>query len=501
MCSPEPLRHEQDFSRAGSEISHQTADNCRAANPMKLNRIILASLATVLTALLSAASVAARQPNVLILLSDDQGYADLGVQGSKDIPTPNIDRLAHQGLRCTQGYVSSAMCSPSRAGLLTGRSQSRFGHDINWEPDWPVDPNDQRGLPLAEKTMADHLKAAGYRTGIVGKWHLGEAAPFHPNRRGFDDFFGFIGGGHNYFCGDYRDQPPQNHYNTPLERNGEYQPVTPGYLTAVLGDEAAAFIHRNKEKPWLLYAAFNAPHTPMQATPELLERVKHIADERRRTYAAMVVGMDDAVGTILKQLQQDGLEECTLIFFLSDNGGPPEDNASSNGPLRGRKGQMWEGGIRVPFIAKWKGVLPAGKTYDRPVSSLDILPTALAAAGASSVASQPLDGVDLMPYFTGKKSGDPHARLFWRIAERDIWAVRSGDHKLVQQFGKRGLYDLSSDVGESKNQYDQLPDVRDRLQKAHDEWSAALPKPLWTVLKTVPTKPAEAEKTGKSGTQ
>jgi arylsulfatase A-like enzyme len=442
--------------------------------------LILLSLAAVASA---PGAVEVQRPNILIILADDLGYADLGVQGSKDIPTPNIDSLAHQGVRCTEGYVSSPMCSPSRAGLLTGRSQSRFGHEINWEPDWPADSNDPRGLPLTEKTIADHLKAAGYHTGIVGKWHLGEAPPFHPNRRGFDEFFGFIGGGHNYFCGAYRDTPPMNYYNTALERNGVPQPVTPGYLTTVLGGETASFIHRNKEKPWLLYTAFNAPHTPIQATPELLERVKHIPDASRRTYAAMIVGMDDAIGRILQQLRDDGLEERTLVFFLSDNGGTTEDNTSSNNPLRGRKGMMWEGGIRVPFIARWKGVLPSGKTYDRPVSSLDILSTALAAAGVTSVASQPLDGVDLVPYLSGKKSGDPHEMLFWRMTERDIWAVRDGTHKFVKQGQKPNLFNLATDVGESKDLDGKLPEVRDRLQKAYDEWVATLPKALWTVYK------------------
>jgi arylsulfatase A-like enzyme len=446
------------------------------------------------------AGTEAARPNILILLSDDHGYADLGVQGSKDIPTPNIDSLAHHGVRCTEGYVSSPMCSPSRAGLITGRSQSRFGHEINWEPDWPVDPRDQRGLPLTEKTIADHLKVAGYRTGAIGKWHLGEAAPFHPNRRGFDEFFGFIGGGHLYFCQNYRETPPLHHYNTALERNGVPQPIAPGYLTTVLGDETASFIHRNKEKPWVLYTAFNAPHTPMEATPELLERVKHISGEPRRTYAAMVVGLDDAVGRILRQLREDGLEERTLIFFLSDNGGPMDDNGSRNTPLRGRKGQMWEGGIRVPLIAQWKGVLPAGKTYDRPVSSLDILPTALAAAGTPGLGGQALDGVDLVPYFTGKKSGDPHEMLFWRMTERDIWAVRDGRHKLVKQGPKPGLYEMVSDANESKDLHGRLPEVQDPLQKAYDAWSATLPPPLWTVAKNPKAeavKPAEGPKKGK----
>ena len=431
------------------------------------------------------------RPNVLVLFADDLGYADLGIQGSKEIPTPHIDSIGKHGVRCTSGYVSSPMCSPSRAGLMTGRSQSRFGHDINWEPEWPVDPEDPRGLPLTEKTIADHLKAAGYRTGVVGKWHLGEAPPFHPQRRGFDEFFGFLSGGHVFFTERYRDSPPLHHYNSLLERDGIPHKTGPGYLTTLLGEESAAFIHRNKERPWLLYTAFNAPHTPLQATPELLERVKTIQDERRRTYAAMVVGMDDAVGRILKQLRDDGLEERTLVFFLSDNGGPPEDNASSNTPLRGRKGQMWEGGIRVPFLVRWKGVLPGGKTYDRPVSSLDILPTALAAAGASSIASQPLDGVDLLPFLRGEKTGDPHEVLFWRIAERDIWAARAGDHKLVKQGEKVNLHDLSSDIREAKDLDGKYPQIQARLRKAAVDWLAGLPDPLWKVYEKPGRKASE----------
>ncbi|MFM7182515.1 MAG: sulfatase-like hydrolase/transferase [Verrucomicrobiales bacterium] len=437
------------------------------------------------------------KPNILILFADDLGYADLGVQGARDIPTPHIDSIARNGVRCSSGYVSSAMCSPSRAGLLTGRSQSRFGHDINWEPEWPVDPNDHRGLPLTEKTIADHLKAAGYRTGIVGKWHLGEAPPFHPNRRGFDEFVGFIGGGHNYFTEHYRSTPPLNHYNTVLEKNGVSQPAAPGYLTTLLGEESAAFIHRHKEKPWFLYTAFNAPHTPLQATPELLERVKHIGNDGRRTYAAMIVGMDDAVGRILRQLRDDGLEENTIVFFLSDNGGTTENGTSSNLPLRGRKGQMWEGGIRVPFLAQWKTVLPAGKTYERPVTSMDILPTSLAAAGGTSVASQALDGVNLLPFLTGEKSGDPHDLLFWRIAERDIWAVRGGDHKFVKEGDKFRLFDLSRDVGETTDLAEKLPEIRGRLQKAHDEWSATLTKPLWRVFKSPEQEAAFEERAHK----
>ena len=458
-------------------------------------KAIISSIALVIsTACAIPGAGLADRPNILVLLSDDLGFADLGVQGAKDIPTPHIDSLARGGVRCTAGYVSSPMCSPSRAGFITGRSQSRFGHDVNWHPEWPVDPGDQRGLPLTEKTIGDHLKDAGYHTGVIGKWHLGEAPHFHPNRRGFDEFLGFISGGHNYFTRSYRDTAPLHHYNTLLERNGAPQHIPPGYLTTVLGEEAASFIRRNKEEPWFLYVAFNAPHTPIEATPEMLERVKHIRDDDRRAYAAMVAGLDDAVGRILGQLRDDGLEDRTLIIFFSDNGGTTENNTSDNTPLRGRKGQMWEGGIRVPFLVHWKGTLPAGKTYDRPVSSLDILPTALAAAGGQSIAKEPLDGVDLLPYLSGRKSGDPHETLFWRIAERGIWAVRSGDHKLVRQGGETKLHDLATDIRETHDLAGQLPEVRDRLQKAVDQWQAGLPKPLWTIYKTPEIEAAEEER-------
>ncbi len=457
---------------------------------MSVSRLLLAALLLApLASFAAAAEAPAKRPNILILLADDLGYWDLGFQGSTDIPTPHLDALARSGVRCTSGYVSSAMCSPSRAGLLTGRSQSRFGHEINWEP---VPGTEHCGLPLAEKTLADQLKAAGYRTGMVGKWHLGESPQFHPNRRGFEEFFGFIGGGHLYFCDQLEAEPPKNRtsdYRTYLERNGQRE-KTAGYLTTVLGREAAGFIRRHKDEPWFLYAAFNAPHTPLQATPELLARVGGIADETRRTYAAMVCGLDDAVGEILRQLRDDGLEERTLVFFLSDNGGPLDRNGSRNDPLRGEKGTFWEGGVRVPFVARWKGVLPAGKTYDRPVSSLDLLPTALALARAESIASQPLDGVNILPYLTGERAGDPHETLFWRMKARSIWAARQGDDKLVMQKTRApGLYDLRADLAERADLAAENGARRDALQKAYDAWAATLPEPLWGVTPDAAGKP------------
>jgi len=448
-------------------------------------RLVFACLAlshALLTGL-RAAETPATRPNILIILADDLGYWDLGFQGCSDIPTPHLDALARGGVRCTSGYVSSSMCSPSRAGLLTGRSQSRFGHEINWKP---LPGTEHCGLPLAEKTLADQLKAAGYRTGIVGKWHLGESPQFHPNRRGFEEFFGFVGGGHNYFCETYTKS--KNGYVSLLERNGQTEKTT-GYLTSVLGREAASFIRRHKTEPWFLYAAFNAPHTPLQATPELLARVKTIPNEQRRTYVAMVCGLDDAVGEILRQLRDEGLEDRTLVFFLSDNGGPLDRNGSRNDPLRGEKGTFWEGGIRVPFVASWKGVLPAGKTYDRPVSSLDIVPTALALASADSMTDHPLDGVNLIPYLTGARDGDPHETLCWRMKARSIWAVRRGDDKLVmQQTQEPCLYDLRADLAERTDLAAQHRDRRAALQQAYDAWAATLPEPLWDVTPPAPTR-------------
>jgi arylsulfatase A-like enzyme len=278
------------------------------------------------------------------------------------------------------------------------------------------------------------------------------------------------------------DTPAKNkasHYTALLERNGKPEQTT-GYLTTVLGAECASFIRRHKDDSWYLFTSFNAPHTPLEATPELIERVKAIPDEQRRTYAAMVAGMDDAIGGILAALRESGLDDRTLVFFLSDNGGPLDRNGSDNTPLAGQKGMVLDGGIRVPFLLRWCGVVPAGTTYRRPVSSLDILPTALAAAGARSVAAKPLDGVDLVPFITGKVSGDPHEFLFWRVLPRQIWAVRSGDDKVTQQkFSAPRLFDLSKDLAEQNDLTAERPERASELRAAWDKWAATLSQPSW----------------------
>jgi arylsulfatase A-like enzyme len=434
----------------------------------------------------AAAEAKRRPPNVVILLADDLGYADVGFQGCKDIPTPHIDSLAKNGVRCTNGYVSGPYCSPTRAGLMTGRYQQRYGHEFNPGPAGKA--GNDVGLPLSEATLADRLKAAGYVTGLVGKWHLGGAPQFHPQRRGFDEFFGFLGGAHPYFPGK----------GAPIYR-GTKAVEEKEYLTDAFAREAVAFLDRHKGKPFFLYLAFNAVHTPMQATDARLKRFASIADETRRTYAAMTAAMDEAVGKVLDKLRSAGLEEDTLIFFFSDNGGPTMRgttiNGSRNTPLRGSKRTTLEGGIRVPFVVQWKGRLPAGKDYAQPVIQLDVLPTALAAAGIEGKPGwKRLDGVDLLPYLTGRKAGPPHEALYWRLGEQ--MAVRQGDWKLVRydptadgagkaKKGGKGratpskLYHLGTDVGEANDLTAKRPEKVKELEAAWQKWNAELVRPLW----------------------
>lgn len=436
---------------------------------------------------LSAADPKPKPPNIIIFLPDDQGYADVGFQGCKDIPTPNIDTLARNGVKCTSGYVSCPYCSPTRAGLLTGRYQQRFGHEFNPAPH----EAGNYGLPVEEKTIADRLKKAGYVTGIVGKWHLGTAPQFHPLKRGFDEFYGFLGGAHSYFP----DRPGKN--DTPILRG--YQKVKETeYLTDALAREAVAFIDRHKAKPFFLYLSFNAVHTPMHAKEEHLKRkdIAKIKDVNRRTYAAMSVAMDEAIGRVLDKLRAEKLEENTLIFYFSDNGGATlprsAENFSRNDPLRGGKWTTLEGGIRVPFVVQWKGTLPAGKVYDHPVIQLDVLPTALAVAGVKVDPEWKLDGVNLIPYLSGNKSGPPHEALYWRLGKQ--YAIRKGDWKWVgyhpvadKEAGRLSidavkpprLYNLKDDIGEQKDLSAQNRKKAAELEALWMKWNKELKAPLW----------------------
>jgi arylsulfatase A-like enzyme len=437
---------------------------------------VLALCLIVFATACQSTSLAADKPNILVIVGDDMGYADVGVHGCQDIPTPHLDALANSGVRFTNGYVSGPYCSPTRAGLLTGRYQTRFGHEFN-----PGGAGGGvKGLPTSEKTLADRLKAAGYATGIVGKWHLGNAPEQRPLQRGFDEFFGFLGGAHSYFPGD----------GAAIYRGDEVVEEK-AYLTDAFAREAVDYIDRHQDEPFFLYLAFNAVHTPMHADDARLKKFGAIPDKKRRTYAAMMSAMDDAVGEVLKAVQDQGLAENTLVFFFSDNGGPTmkgtTTNGSINAPLRGSKRTTLEGGVRVPFFVSWPGHVPAGKVYDQPVIQLDVFPMAMKAAGATAPADAMLEGVDLFPYLTGEKSEPPHEALYWRFGQQ--MAIRKGDWKLVAYDpvvdGGRGkatpkkLYNLANDLGEEQDLAASEPERVRELQAAWDEWNESNIPPKW----------------------
>jgi arylsulfatase A-like enzyme len=436
----------------------------------------------------------AGKPNIIIILADDMGYGDAGFNGCTEIPTPHIDRIAASGVRFTDGYVTSPQCAPSRVGLLSGIAQNRFRCDSN-------DDVDYHGVPAGVRLFGDYLKLGGYKTGIVGKWHLGAMEKAHPLNRGFDSFFGFLGSGSRYFL-------PQGN-KSPIVNGRETVKVT-GYLTSVFGDQAARFIEESKDEPFFLYLSFNAPHAPLEAPDDYLEKFKHLAVEGepgvmcaytkrhirhpRQVYAAMVSAMDDAIGRVMASLAANGLEENSLVVFLSDNGAPTHVNYGSNAPLRGFKGDLLEGGIRVPFALQWKAVVPPGQTVTMPVSSLDLLPTAMAAANIRKPDDVDLDGINMLPYLTGKKQ--PEARtLTWRFpfppqeVDTYVWAVRKDDWKLVREkigaddpqiaLGKTrtGLYHMRDDIGEKNDLSDVNTKKRGELQSIHDAWNDTLPVP------------------------
>ena len=410
-----------------------------------------------------------KKPNVVVIISDDMGYADIGCQGCKDIPTPNIDSIARKGVRFTNGYVSCPVCSPTRAGLATGLYQQRFGHEYNTGPP-PGGLREQVGLPLTEVTIADVLKSAGYVTGAVGKWHLGMAPHFHPFKRGYDEFFGFLHGGHSYI------DPGLGTFN-PILRGTE--PIDEKeYLTDAFSREAVAFVERHRKERFFLYLAYNAVHTPMQAPPRYKDSFEHITEQKRRIYAGMLTAMDEGIGKLLAKLRELGLEKDTLLFFINDNGGPTPANGSRNTPLRATKGTMYEGGVRVPFIVQWPGRLKAGRTYDKPVISLDILPTSAAAAGAELPSGRKLDGVNLFPYLTGEKKQPPHEVLFWRSGQNH--AARKGNWKLVKMGNETGLYNLASDISESKDLKAEKPEILKEMQEAYEQWNSQMIEPVWT---------------------
>ena len=467
-------------------------------------RTTFAFLAVLLLPLTAAAQDGPKavKPNVLLIVADDLGYGDLGIHGGKAVPTPNLDRLARAGVRCTSGYVSAPYCSPSRAGLLTGRYQTRFGHEFNPH----VGPAGKLGLPLDQRTLADLLRTAGYATGAVGKWHLGFSQDHHPRSRGFDDFFGFLVGAHNFTL--RKDAVPK--FASTLSQNLLYRSrdveKRDGFATDVFTDEAIGFMKRNRERPWFLYLAYNAVHTPLEISDAVKDRIPaDVQDPVRRGYLALLLGLDDAVGRVLDHLRDSGAARDTLVVFVSDNGGSGAApflayNAAVNRPLRGNKGQTLEGGIRVPFFVAWPGRLPAGKTYGHPVIALDVVPTACALAGVKAPAD--VDGVDLKPHLLGTKEPPPHDALYWRFGPQK--AVRKGSWTLVdwRDFEKKTssgwqLYDVGSDIGQQQDVAARHPDVVADLRRAWERWDAGNVAPLWHGSPTEdPTAPPPAPQKG-----
>ncbi|MDA7640702.1 sulfatase-like hydrolase/transferase [Opitutaceae bacterium] len=465
-----------------------------------------------LIASLAFASVgqAADQPNVIVLFADDLGYGELSCQGNPEIPTPHIDSIAANGVRFTDGYVTGPNCSPSRAGFMSGRIPTRFGYENN--PIGARNEDPTIGFPADEVTIAETLQDAGYVTGIIGKWHLGGTAAYHPFRHGFEEFFGFTheghyfvpppwtgvttmlrrktipGGGEGRWVGKknliYHTWPsnePDYDANNPIVRGG--QPVEEHeYFTDAITREAVDFIDRHDDKPFFLYVPYNAVHSPLQGADAYMEKFAHIEDIQRRIFAAMLANMDDSVGNILKQVRKSGLEENTIVFFLSDNGGPTKELTSSNLPLRAGKGVMHEGGLRVPFMVQWKGTIPAGKVYEKPVTSLDIYATA--AANAKAVAPKNIEGVDLVPYLTGRNSGRPHETLFWRQGGKA--GLRHGDWKLVRMGGRKTvgnanweLYDLSNDLSEENNLANKNPARLNELVAIWEKMNGEMKEPMF----------------------
>ncbi|MFT4539343.1 MAG: arylsulfatase A-like enzyme [Planctomycetota bacterium] len=450
-------------------------------------RVVLPSLVWVLLLMAApiTAAFAAERPNLLLIVADDMGYGDLSSYGSLQIQTPHLDRLAQSGVRCTDGYVSNSVCAPSRAGLLTGRYGSRFGFEHNLSHPSHVLP-EFAGLPLDEPLISDRLSELGYRTGIVGKWHLGSAVEeHHPLARGFDFFFGMLGGSHAYW--------PTLEKNKLLYGRDQVEEIRTPYLTDWFTLEAIDFIRgkgkaqTDSEAPWFLYLSYNTPHGPMQAKPEDLEAYAHIKPATRQKYCAMQHCMDQNIGSILAELEARDELENTLIVFLSDNGGSVEVSHAVNAPLRGTKGTFLEGGIRVPMIYHWPAQLKPA-VYERPILSLDVLATFVTAAGGSAPktgvrtegkgrAKKKLpiyDSVDLLPYFSRQASGDPHETLYWRMALRGS-AVRSGNWKLLRPNSMLAqLYDLSRDVGEQNDLVAEQPEVAMRLLAALNDWEVSL---------------------------
>lgn len=419
---------------------------------------------------------------MVLLLADDLGYQDLSVQGATDIPTPNIDRIAKDGVRFTQAYVVSPLCSASRGAIMTGRYPMRWGQEFN--PGVASGPDSAFGIPHDVPILSERLKSLGYATAIFGKWHLGSSQHEVPTARGFDAFYGFLTAQHYYSNAWWAFPVRHVEHGTDLER-------APPFLTGALADAAVSFIDQHAQEPFFVYVPFNAVHEPITTDPVGAPLIHGVKDPVRRAYATMVSGMDVAVGRILAALEQRGLTDHTLVIFLSDNGGPHSTGAR-NEPLRGVKGQMMEGGIRVPMVMKWPGMLPPRVDFPQVVSALDLVPTIMAAVGNPVHAD--VDGVDLLPFLqaAGPFNRAPHDTLYWRLGPER--AIRAGHWKALWNSGRLAtLTDLSADLGETRNLQATYPDTLARLHEGYARWEAQMQPPKWGVHAFRADRVTEAE--------
>lgn len=411
---------------------------------------------------------AAQRPNVIVIMADDLGYADVGFNGGKMAKTPHLDLLAKGGLQFSDAHVSASVCSPSRAGFITGRYQQRFGHEANC-------PWGKHGMDLKERTIGQAFRDIGYRTGIFGKWHLGSTDAQYPTARGFDVFCGMREGSRNYWYNTKKsDRKGDPHA---AEVNGK-QVAFKGHFTDWIGQKGIGFMRESvaQKKPFFAFFSFNAPHMPIEPKPEDVSALNFPPNTKRANYYGLIYGLDRNAGLIIDELKKLGILENTMIWFLSDNGGTP---IADNSPLAGIKGIKLEGGQRVPFVLSWAGHTHPGTVYSNMVSSLDIFPTSIAACGGNLKQERPLDGVNIMPYLEGTAKGVPHKRLFWRKEEGA--AVRDGDWKLIRTEGiPPMLYNVKKDLSEENNLAEKEPERVKNMLEMLSEWEKDLVKPLWS---------------------
>lgn len=465
-----------------------------------------------------------RHPNIVIILADDLGKNDISLYGEPPITTPNIDAIGRKGMTFTEGYITSPICAPSRAGLLTGRYQQRFGFE--YQPherypknrlemfvyrnfiakgDWQVAEQTEfpafedvvrNGIPPSELLLSEILKARGYTTGIFGKWHLGAGDHAIPSNRGFNTQYGFYEAYSLYMADtSHPDVINQRHsdFSDPfiwgkgrsgtcaIRLNGEVIDEK-YYLTDRIAEEANDFIRQNTEKPFFLYVPFLAPHTPFQATKAYYDQLSHIEDRNKRVYNAMIMQLDDAVGSIIAQLEELGLMENTIVFFMSDNGGATYTKATDNHPLKGGKFTNFEGGLNIPFMVRWDGHVKAGQQYGHPVIAMDVFSTALELAGIPQPTDRPVDGRSLISVLTDSATAPLHTGLFWRSGYSR--AVRVGDWKLIVDLhgDNHLLYNVAEDKEEEHNLFDQRPDVVNALKGHYAAWDAEMTDPKWPAI-------------------